>query len=128
MKTAYKVIGIIFSLLALYVFFIGLKECFTCEKAYIEKYGGFVFHSVDCCPELEGGKSVSYRECWNDISLDMCQYCFSRYDIEDRNNYLLKTLAKNAVDDFIKMRDEAREKRREKELEEFKDEHPEYFK
>lgn len=99
-----KALQIILSLAAIAVFAKGLVSMFTTEKAYVET-SRHIYHCSQYCDKIDGiteadkdymdetGNTAgtiekSSRECYNDISLKMCSYCFSPMEIKYRDEHL----------------------------------------
>lgn len=131
MKKVAEIIGIILLLFALYLCSQGWKYTFNKEKVYI-KYGVDTIHSTPYCPKLcddemaidymqetgnlVGSEEFPRSESLSDMSLDMCPYCFSSYEINRRNEYY-RNGYKESYEEKVR---EAKRLRREKEMEKLK--------
>ena len=138
MKRVLELLGIIACLFAIYIFLQGVKSFFTTEKVYI-KYGEDVFHSTPYCPylgvdemdieymqesgELYGSEKYSRSEAIKDLALDMCPYCFSAYEVKERNDYYINGYKERYKEKVM----EAKRLREKKKLERLKKEHPNWF-
>lgn len=106
MNKLVKLIGIILTLLAFYVFFIGLKQVFSREKVYCE-YNRSVYHCTPYCEAIPdvgvfdreymeetnkvvGTKEMSSQDAYYDLELFMCDYCYSPLERIKREQYLQK--------------------------------------
>ena len=113
-------------LIAFYIFLQGCKVVFHKEKVYI-KQGEDIVHSTPYCPYLgisetdmeymrdfnknAGSKEYSKNKALNDVSFNLCNYCFSAYEVNTRNEHFIEGYKDKYQEKVI----EAKRKREERE-------------
>ena len=104
MKKVVEIVCFLLGMLAVWIFLKGGKAVFSSEKVYLEE-SRKVFHTTQYCDliksidasdreymeetgNLIGTTEKSERECYNDVTLSMCKFCYSPMDRKYRNEYL----------------------------------------
>lgn len=79
------------------------KKFFTTEKVYLDVETE-IFHSTPYCRAIEdlmifeetgdvtGTLEKKWSECYNDLSMKMCTYCYSPMEVTDRKQHLSKII------------------------------------
>ena len=91
----------------------GIDNMFKRDKVYLEELKG-IYHKSPYCEAIEdmedidrelmsesgeiwGSSEVSSREAYNDITLDMCEFCFSKMDIKHRKDHMIKVFGSESA-------------------------------
>jgi hypothetical protein len=89
MRKLLNIIGVLLAFGCFWVFLRGLKVVFNNECVYVEG-DVHLFHKFEDCDRLNFAFKKDEQEVYKDTNLYMCPYCYSEFEINNREEFIQK--------------------------------------